>query len=168
LDSILDNLDLDNAAPRVPMRELLLTPDADESLLQKLSDVVAARIAEGHGETVFDLGFENNGDSLGMSKEEWDVAHERLVRAAKLARADCQTLLTRNVGGEAEVETKSREKDCTGKIMIRQVPATVENVIETRIAVVGNGMMAQDRGVSPPETNALQSMPGKAPCSGFS
>jgi len=145
------------------MRELLLAPDEDESLLKKLGEVVAERVEEGHGEAVFDLGFENNGDTLGLSKAEWGLAYDRLARAAKLAHADCQTLLTRNVGDEAAVETKSKEKDCTGKIMVRRVPATVENVIETRIAVVGNGMSQDDRRHEP-RTNALQSMPGKALC----
>lgn len=139
LDDILNNLDLGDSAPRTPMRQLLLEPDADGSLERKLADLLSERVAEGRGEAVFDLGFENNGDSLGMSKPEWDAAYDRLVRAAKLIRADCQVLLTRNVGGEADVAAKGKETDCTGKIMVRQVPATVENVIETRIAVVGNG-----------------------------
>ncbi len=140
LDDILNNLDLGDSAPRTPMRELLLGPDADGSLERKLADLLGERVAEGHGETVFDLGFENNGDSLGLSKAEWDTAHARLVSAARLVRADCQVLLTRNVGGDADVvEARGKETDCTGKIMIRQVPATVEDVIETRIAVVGNG-----------------------------
>ena len=55
-------------------------------------------------------------------------------------KADCQVLMTRNVGGEEDVDPVSdKDKSCTGKIMIRQEPDTPEDVIETRIAVVGNG-----------------------------
>jgi GTPase len=77
---------------------------------------------------------------MGLTKPEWDIAMKRLTEAAVKNRADCQVLLTKNVGGEAEAETvgNEKEKECSGKILIRQHPATVEEVIETRIAVVGN------------------------------
>lgn len=91
---------------------------------------------------MFEIGFENNGDSMALSKDEWDAAMKRLREAAKKVRADCQILLTKHVGGEGEEEAESaaaeKEKECSGKILIRQHPATVEDVIETRIAVVGN------------------------------
>lgn len=49
--------------------------------------------------------------------------------------------MTRNVGGPEEADVRNeKEKGCVGKILIRQEPETVEDVIETRIAVVGNGM----------------------------
>ncbi len=147
LDDILDSLDLSEPAPRVLMRELLLSADGS---LQKLADLISERLSEGHGETIFDLGFESHGDSMGLSKPEWDTALDRLARAAKLVHADCQVLLTRNVGGEVEVEAKGKEKDCTGKVLIRQQPGTVEEVIETRIAVVGNGTRVRRRSAVAP------------------
>lgn len=89
---------------------------------------------------MFEVGFENNGDSMALSKDEWEVAIKRLVEAAKKCRADCQVLLTNGVGGDAEgaMVPEKEERDCSGKVLIRQHPATVEEVIETRIAVVGN------------------------------
>lgn len=97
-------------------------------------------MVEGHGECVYEIGFENNGDSMAFSKDEWDIAMKRLREAAGKVRADCQVLLTKHVGGEHEAPSAAAEKetDCSGKILIRQHPATVEDVIETRIAVVGN------------------------------
>lgn len=140
LDDILDSLNLVDSGPRVRLRELLLS--TEDSSLQQLSDLIAERLAASHGETVFEIGFENNGDSMKLSLEEWDVAYKRLVEAAKKAGADCQLLLTKNVGGELEGQpTAGKDKDCSGKAMIRHVPSTVEDVIETRIAVVGNGMV---------------------------
>jgi hypothetical protein len=140
LDELFDNLDLGEAtAPGVRLRDLLL--GTDEDTLNKLKDVLGARIEEGHGETVFDLGYENNNDSLGLTLEEWNVAYKRLEDAAQLLHAECQALVTRNVGGDVEAPSaaKGKDKDCTGKIMIRRKPETAEDVIETRIAVVGNG-----------------------------
>ena len=140
---ILNDLDLADTSPQVRLKELLL--DNTDETLAKLINLLELRIDEGHGETVFEIGFENNGDSMALSTDEWDVAMKRLVAAARKCRADCQTLLTNGVGGDAEGKTTSvdekesnRKVECTGKILIRQHPATVEEVIETRIAVVGN------------------------------
>jgi GTPase len=121
----------------VQLKELLLSTD-DESL-DKLVEVLHSRLEEGHGEMVFEVGFENNGESMNLTKPEWNTGMARLSEAASKAQADCQILITKNVGGEVEAEsTNEKEKECSGKILIRQHPATVEDVIETRIAVVGN------------------------------
>ncbi|KAH6839402.1 P-loop containing nucleoside triphosphate hydrolase protein [Chaetomium sp. MPI-CAGE-AT-0009] len=137
LDDILSSLDLSDPTPRVRLRELLLSPDGDAEALQRLVDVVKERLLEGHGETVFDIGFENNGEGMKLSREEWDAAHKRLMEAAKKLGADTQLLLTKNVGGDLD-GAPTKDGDCSGKVMIRQAPGTVEEVIETRIAVVGN------------------------------
>jgi hypothetical protein len=99
---------------------------------------------EGHGEAVFELGFENNGDSMQLTVDEWQPAHDRLVAAAKNLKADCELLITKYVGGDKEAKS-TKEKTakagsgCSGKVLVRSVPSLPEDVIETRIAVVGNG-----------------------------
>ncbi|KAI8161555.1 GTP-binding protein 1 [Colletotrichum sp. SAR 10_70] len=143
LDELFDTLDLaDAAGPGVRLKDLLLAADGDndDESLKKLEDILNERITEGHGETVFELGFENNGDSMALSLEQWKTAYTRVQEAAKRIRAHCQLLITKNVGGDVEAPSAKSGKDshCSGKIMIRQTPATVEDVIETRIAVVGN------------------------------
>lgn len=141
LDDILDSLDLSDQVPQAPLHNLLLLND--DATLQNLVDLIALRLEDGHGETLFDIGFEHNGDSMRLNKADWERAWDRLQTAAKQVNADCQLLLTRNVGGDVDVsptasDKSKKDKDCSGKILIRQNPATVENVIETRIAVVGN------------------------------
>ncbi|KAJ5014617.1 GTP-binding protein 1 [Colletotrichum sp. SAR 10_99] len=143
LDELFDTLDLaDAAGPGVRLKDLLLAADGDndDESRKKLEDILNERITEGHGETVFELGFENNGDSMALSLEQWNAAYTRVQEAAKRIRAHCQLLITKNVGGDVEAPSAKSGKDshCSGKIMIRQAPATVEDVIETRIAVVGN------------------------------
>ncbi len=168
LDDILDALDFEDAPMRVPMRQLLAVDDAgdgahdgDDDSLAALAALLTERIHEGSGEAVFDLGFEHNGDSLGLTRDQWDRAQRRLTRAADRAGADCQLLLTRNVGGPLDVahdgaagsngggggtaNADKRRTDCTGKVMVRRRPQTVDDVIETRIAVVGNGMFFRRR-----------------------
>ncbi|THV51979.1 hypothetical protein BGAL_0093g00230 [Botrytis galanthina] len=137
LTDILNSLDIADTSPQVRIKELLLSTDEDQLIL--LKNVLELRLEEGHGETIFEIGFENNGDAMGFNKEEWDIALKRLKEAAGQLNSDCQLLLTNGVGGEVEGETgESKEKDCTGKALVRQHPASVEEVIETRIAVVGN------------------------------
>ena len=139
---ILDSLNLSETSAHLRLKDLLLdtSAEADDTLLQ-LSNLLYGRILEGHGETLFDLGQEDNGESMGFTKEEWDVSLDRIRRAANMLKADCRLLMTRNVGGEEEVGAPNeKDKGATGKVMIRQRPETVEGVIETRIAVVGNGM----------------------------
>ena len=138
---ILDTLNLSETSVHVRLKELLLNTTGAEDTLQQLSNLLQSRILEGHGETLFDLGQEDNGESMGFSKEQFEVAFDRTQQAATMLRADVRILMTRNVGGPEEVgPVNEKEKSATGKVMIRQAPETVEDVIETRIAVVGNGM----------------------------
>ncbi|RMZ75931.1 hypothetical protein DV738_g5219, partial [Chaetothyriales sp. CBS 135597] len=138
--AIIEHLGLSDTANQVQLKEWLLdkSEGADASL-QQLTGLVEARISEGHGETLFDLGIEDNGDSMGFSRQDWDVALGRIKEAARAIRSDVRILLTFNVGGAEEAETKqAKDLACHGKLLIRQKPKTVEEVIETRIAVVGN------------------------------
>lgn len=139
---IIDTLNLSETSAHVRLKHLLLDTSEDaESTLQQMANLLQSRMLEGHGETLFDLGQEDNGESMSFSKEQWDVALDRIRRAAGDLKADCRILMTRNVGGPEDAESvNEKEKGAMGKLMIRQTPETVEDVIETRIAVVGNGM----------------------------
>lgn len=141
---ILDSLNLSDIPAHVRLKVLLLgSKDAGEDSLEQLSNVLQSRILVGHGETLFDLGQEDNGESMAFSKEQWDVALDRIRKAARMLKADCRMLMTRNVGGDEEVgPLHEKDKGLSGKMMIRKAPETVEDVIETRIAVVGNGRLA--------------------------
>ena len=138
---ILDTLDLSETSVQVRLKDVLLGTAEDEGeSIRQLGDILQKRMLEGNGETLFDLGQEDSGEAIGFNKEQWDAALDRLKRAAKGVKADCQVLMTRNVGGDEDVEPISeKDKSCTGKVMVRQEPDTPEDVIETRIAVVGNG-----------------------------
>lgn len=136
---ILDQLGLsDDTAPRISLRTLLL--DSAEEHGDALADYVRGRLEEGHGEALFDIGLDDNGDSMGFSKEEWDTALQRLESACESLKADYKILMTRNVGGDEDVGPKdAKDKGACGKLLLRRRPESVDDVIETRIAVVGNG-----------------------------
>lgn len=139
---IIDTLNLSENPIQVRLKDLLLDTGEDaQDTLQQLSHVLQDRLLEGHGETLFDLGREDSGESMAFSREKWDVALDRIRRAASLLKADCRILLTRNIGGSEEADTiDEKEKGAMGKVLIRQAPETIDDVIETRIAVVGNGI----------------------------
>lgn len=141
LDELFDTLDLADTAPRIHMKSLLLGAD-DESTTQ-LQSLLLDRIEEGLGEAILELGYENNGDPMNLTLDEWNTAYTNLELAAKNIDAVCQLLLTNNVGGEAEAPsaaaTPTKDKSCTGKVLLRRAPKAIEEAIETRIAVVGNG-----------------------------
>jgi GTPase len=135
----LDQLGLsDETSSRIPIRTLLLGPTEENE--PALADLVRGRLAEGHGEALFDLGLDDKGDSLDFSIEEWDNALKRVGSVCDGLKADYKILMTRNVGGEVEVgAANAKDKGASGKLLLRRRPESVNDVIETRIAVVGNG-----------------------------
>ncbi|OAG08565.1 uncharacterized protein CC84DRAFT_1185388 [Paraphaeosphaeria sporulosa] len=138
--SILDELGLsDDATPALPLKTLLLDP-ADGNV-DKLAEYIEGRLAEGHGEALFDLGLEDSGDSMAFSVTDWESALARVGAACDQTKADYKLLMTRNVGADPELEVGPRDaKDtgASGKLILRRRPESVDDVIETRIAVVGN------------------------------
>lgn len=124
------------------MKELLLDQVGDpEESVKALAEHITGLLGASHGEVLFDLGLKDSGDSMSFSGEDWTLALSRLKQAADVAKADCRLLMSRNVGGEVDVgPANPKDKDASGKLMIRRRPETVDDVIETRIAVVGNGM----------------------------
>ncbi|KAK5019728.1 P-loop containing nucleoside triphosphate hydrolase protein [Cryomyces antarcticus] len=137
---IIDSLGLAEESTQVRLKHILLdsSKDADESVML-LTGLLNGRLEEGHGETLFDVGLDDNGDSMEFAKEDWEFALARIQQVASAVNADCKVLMTKNVGGDAEVESAvQKEKGSYGKLMIRRRPESVDDVIETRIAVVGN------------------------------
>lgn len=137
---ILDQLCLSDTPRAVKLKELLVgTGEDTENSLQLLAGILQARTDEGLGETIFDLGLEDGGDSMGFDLTQWETALQRLREAAETIPAHCRILLTYNVGGPQECPKKEdRPKDVWGKVLIRQHAVNIEDMAEIRMAVVGN------------------------------
>jgi GTPase len=136
--SILDELNLSDDVSHVRLKSLLLDPA--EGHKDALAEHIQGRLAEGHGEALFDLGLEDSGDSMAFSKQDWESALYRVGAACETVKADFKMLMTRNVGGDVEVGPRdAKDTGCSGKLILRRRPESVDHVIETRIAVVGNG-----------------------------
>jgi len=81
---------------------------------------------------------------MGFTEDQWKFALERIQFACEKIKADYKMLMTRNVGGDVEVGPRNaKELGLSGKMILRQQPQSVDDVIETRIAVVGNGECLQ-------------------------
>ncbi|KAI5289510.1 hypothetical protein KEM52_000757, partial [Ascosphaera acerosa] len=165
----------DTAASEINLKELLLgdgreiryaederakgkdkdkdTPTAAEIVarddsLRRLAAILQGRLEEGRGETIFDVGQDDDGRLMDFTRAQWDVALSRVRVAAETcygggteggAGAAVRVLVTFNVGGPEEASAPNeRIKCCAGKVLVRRRPRTTEDVIETRVAVVGN------------------------------
>ncbi|KAL4948606.1 P-loop containing nucleoside triphosphate hydrolase protein [Aspergillus filifer] len=136
---ILDQLGLSDDPKTVKLKDLLLsTEDKSEESIKALAEILQSRIDEGHGETIFDLGLEDGGESMSLNLEQWNSALQRLRESATALHAFCRILLTYNVGGPEESTTERPISGCWGKVLIRQPAETVEEMAEIRMAVVGN------------------------------
>lgn len=137
---ILDQLGLSDTPRTVKLKDLLLGKGENtEDSIQTLAGIIQTRIDEGHGETIFDLGLEDGGDSMGFDLEQWNTALQRLLEAAGTLPAHGRILLTHNVGGPAESKVKNdRIQGTWGKVLLRQPAESVEELAELRVAVVGN------------------------------
>ncbi|KAF2851649.1 hypothetical protein T440DRAFT_498192 [Plenodomus tracheiphilus IPT5] len=136
--SILDELGLSDDNKSHIRLKTLLTDPAEEHI-PALAEHVKERLVEGHGEVLFDVGLEDSGESMGFTKENWDFALERIGSVCELIKADYKVLMTRNVGGDVEVGPRdAKDTGTSGKMILRKRPEDVDEVIETRIAVVGN------------------------------
>lgn len=141
---ILDSMGLSDDAPQPKLKHMFLDTENEAESITLLQTYVDTRLNEGHGEAVFDIGIEDNGDDLALTRSQWDAALARLGTVAEALNADCRLLLTKNVGGPVEAEpstsnvTGNTTASC-GKLMIRRRATSVSDCIEIRIAVVGNG-----------------------------
>lgn len=137
---VLDQLGLTDTPRAIKLKELLIgTGDGPEESIQVLASTIQTRLDEGQGETLFDLGLEDGGDSMGFDLPQWETALQHLREAAETIPAHCRILLTHNVGGPEESSVKNdRIKGVWGKVLIRQDATNVEEMGEIRIAVVGN------------------------------
>ncbi|OTA32352.1 hypothetical protein BTJ68_07952 [Hortaea werneckii EXF-2000] len=138
---ILDTLDLADDKPKVRLKDLLLDDgESKDDSIKQLSEFIVSRIDEGHGECLFDVGLEDNGDTQALTEAEWDAALARIHGVLKPMNANIRPLITKNVPDSAvDVGNElKKERGCVGKFLIRRQPEEVDNVIETRIAVVGN------------------------------
>lgn len=136
---ILESLGLSDEAHDVKLKEILL--DDSEESKEKLKELILVRIKEGRGETMFDIGVENNLESMKFTKEEYVKALKTVEGIAQELEAGVSVLMSKNTGEETDVPAEGN-KDVSAKVLIRPKPKSMEELLEIRVAVVGNGLCA--------------------------
>ncbi|KAG0641503.1 P-loop containing nucleoside triphosphate hydrolase protein [Tuber brumale] len=133
---IIESLGLaDDSQPSSALKDLLLGPREDNG--PRLRELLLSRIKEGRGETLFEVGVDNNSaESMEFTKEEYERAIEAVKTAATEIRAAVTVLITSNLGVDGEEQTDG--KGVASTVLIRQRPESLEGLLEIRVAVVGN------------------------------
>ncbi|KAG0125884.1 P-loop containing nucleoside triphosphate hydrolase protein [Tuber indicum] len=133
---IIESLGLaDDSQPSSALKDLLLGPREDNG--PRLRELLLSRIKEGRGETLFEVGVDNNSaESMEFTKGEYEQAIEAVKAAATEIRAAITVLITSNLGVNGEEPTDG--KGVTSTVLIRQKPESLEGLLEIRVAVVGN------------------------------
>lgn len=135
--SIIETLGLsDESQPSVRIKDLLLGPREENG--PKLKETIASRLAEGRGETLFDVGLDNTTEEpMGFTKEEHSFAMRSIKSVAAELKASITILLTHNLGIDGEGAPD--DKGANSTLLIRKQPESLEDLLEIRVAVVGNG-----------------------------
>lgn len=130
--AVLEQLNLDDSNTQTKLKTLLLEP-GDENI-EKLGALVKKRVLEGRGEALFDVGFDN-GDSMDLNQEDFERALERLRTVAKKEVNGFITVLSKK--GLAEDGTVEKG-GVTATVLVRRKPEDTQDLLEIRVAVVGN------------------------------
>ncbi|TPX55681.1 hypothetical protein PhCBS80983_g05110 [Powellomyces hirtus] len=137
-----DEAEKDDEAPATG-KELYLhpTPTNSAQLLRQLE----ARLNSGMGETLLELGVEDDGNPMNLEAEDLNTCVETIEAAADKLGADVTILNQTNSLGSASTITAegtddalSASKFVYAHLLIRKRPGKVEDMMELRICVVGN------------------------------
>ncbi|KAF9166465.1 hypothetical protein BGX21_000109 [Mortierella sp. AD011] len=141
------------------LKEQFLNPT--DSNIESLQTLLAGRIREGSGETLFEIGIEEDGAPMNLTDEEYQTALSTVKTAATAVGAEIAVMYeqipgalpvpapdSKAVSPPAEAESASSaaptaegDQAATFRrsyVMIRKIPKSVEELLEIRVAVVGN------------------------------
>ncbi|ORY97237.1 P-loop containing nucleoside triphosphate hydrolase protein [Syncephalastrum racemosum] len=113
------------------LKSMLLEATPDDS--QGLKELIERRITEGHGETLFEIGLEEDGTSMELTEAEFETALKTVSSLTQTLGAGHAIIEKRVVQQKADLEP-----GVYAHLMIRRRPASVEDMLEIRVAVVGN------------------------------
>ncbi|KAK3828424.1 MAG: GTP binding protein [Benniella sp.] len=137
------------------LKEQFLNPT--ESNVESLQNLFATRIREGSGEALFEIGVEEDGAPMNLTDAEYQTALATVRTAASAVGAEVAVILekdsTGSTGSSIPADDKGEnttipESTATSTVdggtfkssyvMIRKTPKSAEDLLEVRVAVVGN------------------------------
>ncbi|CDS10978.1 hypothetical protein LRAMOSA03242 [Lichtheimia ramosa] len=120
----------DTLAPKSLKDKLL---DATPQDKQALKELIATRLDEGGGETLFEIGVEDDGTSMMLGDTDYQKALTTLQAITSDLSADYAV-----VEEHGRDTTGGKPQEIVAHLMIRRRMDSVEDLLEIRIAVVGN------------------------------
>ncbi|KAJ3187574.1 hypothetical protein HK101_009353 [Irineochytrium annulatum] len=141
-------------------KQLYVNPTQEQ--FKRLSAQIGARLRQGSGETIIEIGLEDDGTSMNLTEEEFKAAVQTITSIADANQSEVTLLherrnqiLSTSSGGGINLNGSSSNvaEDATaaateaavapspyyyGHLLLRQRAGQVEALLELRIAVVGN------------------------------
>uniref|UniRef100_A0A3Q4B6X0 Tr-type G domain-containing protein n=1 Tax=Mola mola TaxID=94237 RepID=A0A3Q4B6X0_MOLML len=117
--------------PEVRLELKLKLVNPTQYRLEHLATQMKWRLQEGRGEAVYQIGVEDNGMLIGLSKEDLSASLKTLQKLAEKVGADITVLREREVDYDSDVPRKIAE------VLIRKVPDD-QQFLDLRVAVLGN------------------------------
>ncbi|KAI9269249.1 P-loop containing nucleoside triphosphate hydrolase protein [Phascolomyces articulosus] len=112
------------------LKEKLIHATADDMLT--LEQLISTRLEEGHGETLFEVGLEDDGEKMMLTDEEYKKALSTI--GTVVAKLDSDYSIVEERGKDPA----QKQEGTVANLMIRKRLKSVEDLLEIRIAVVGN------------------------------
>ncbi|CEG77211.1 hypothetical protein RMATCC62417_12003 [Rhizopus microsporus] len=101
-----------------------------------LKDIISTRMQHGKGETLFEIGVEDDGAPMNLTIDEYDKCIKTLTALAESLDADLA-----NIDELIQLDINKATESNAQKVshfMLRKRPKSVQDVLEVRVAVVGN------------------------------
>ncbi|ORZ14744.1 P-loop containing nucleoside triphosphate hydrolase protein [Absidia repens] len=117
------------------LKARLLTSTHDD--ITFLKDNILTRMKDGGGEVLFEIGSEVDGTSMQLTKEEYTQClktMDQVMDKLDTEYTDIDTLVT----ADGKSNDKKKANGTGGHLMIRNKSTSVEDLLEIRVAVVGN------------------------------
>ncbi|KAJ2159736.1 hypothetical protein GGF46_002815 [Coemansia sp. RSA 552] len=152
-DALVDNASSGSASTTpvetVGLKQRLLAPSEDDMMF--LGAMLSSRLDDGRGEMVFETGKEEDGSSMDLEASDVDTVTATLAAVAQRPEVNAFVRLLNDskvsaTGGSAtharEIVTKTSKAECTKTrvlhYLVRRQTTRVEEMLEVRVAVVGN------------------------------
>lgn len=124
-----DDLDPEDDEGAVEYKWSLVQPPPARFL--ELVTQMKYRLLEGSGECIYEIGVTDDGRARGLSPDALAASLATLSRMAEELHAECTVIRrARATGGEVG--------DMVASVLVRQLPETLEDYLDLRVAVAGN------------------------------
>ncbi|RCH95917.1 hypothetical protein CU098_003127, partial [Rhizopus stolonifer] len=135
LDTLIDSDTHNKEYHHTTLKDILLNPT--EQNVNYLTQLLSGRIEQGRGETLFEIGTDEDGSSMHLTKEDYATCIKTITQVTEKLDADFANIDDLDELDPTKVKTNKNE-NVVAHLMIRKRPKSVQDLLEIRVAVVGN------------------------------